>query len=153
MRFAIVGVGDISHQYLKQAAIDPRIEFVGASARTLESAQRVAEQYGIPAWFDDFEAMYDQVAPDVVIVATPSAHHVVPTLAALQRGIHVVCEKPMATSYDDCRAMVDAARENGVLLRLQSDSKTAPAPFEATLAELERDHEWLVGELQDRPRR
>lgn len=121
MRFAIVGVGDISRQYLKQAAIDPRVEFVGTAARTLESAQRVAEEFGIPSWFDDYEAMYDQVAPDVVIVATPSAHHVAPTLAALKRGIHVVCEKPMATSFEDCRAMVETARENGVLLRLQSD--------------------------------
>jgi predicted dehydrogenase len=46
---------------------------------------------------------------------------VAPTLAALKRGIHVVCEKPMATTFEDCRAVVEAARENGVLLRLQSD--------------------------------
>ena len=39
------------------------------------------------------------------------------------------------------------------LLRLQSDSRNAPAPFAATLAELERDHEWLVGEMLDRPRK
>jgi predicted dehydrogenase len=121
MRFAIVGVGDISRRYLDQGVIDPRIEFVGTAARSIESARTVAEEYGIPAWFDDAEAMYDAVAPDVVIVATPSAHHVAPTLAALKRGIHVVCEKPMATTYADCVAMVEAARENGVLLRLQSD--------------------------------
>lgn len=121
MRFAIVGVGDISRAYLTQSEVDPRVEWVGAAARSLDSAQRAAERHGIPAWFDDYEAMYDAVKPEVVVVATPTAQHLAPTLAALNRGIHVVCEKPMAGSFEDCRAMVQAAKDNGVLLRLQSD--------------------------------
>ena len=121
MRFGIIGVGQISHAYLRQGTSDPRIELVATSARRLESARSRAAEYGVASWFDDYEAMYDTVQPEVVVIATPPADHLAPALAAMNRGIHVVCEKPLATTFDDCRAMVEAARENGVLLRVQSD--------------------------------
>ena len=119
VKLAIVGTGQISHRYLKQVKGSSRARFVATCARTLSSARARATEYGIKEWFDDYEVMYDKVKPDAVIIATPSSVHVAPALAAFKRGIHVLCEKPMATRYADCEAMVaDAQRSNVVFLAL-----------------------------------
>jgi predicted dehydrogenase len=115
VRLAIVGAGQISHRFLKQAAASQRVRMVATCARTLDSAKARAIEYGVDAWFDDYAAMYDRVAPDAVIIATPTALHAGPALAAFQRGIHVLCEKPMAATFEDCRAMVAAADRSGVV--------------------------------------
>lgn len=132
LRLAIVGAGQISHRYLKQAAAGKRAKFVATCARTLNSAKARAVEYGIGAWFDDYEAMYDTVQPDGVVIATPSNVHAAPAIAALERGIPVLCEKPMATTLGDCKAMVAAAqRADTVFLSLPFD---ASAPFMTALS-------------------
>jgi predicted dehydrogenase len=115
VKLAIVGTGQISHRYLKQAQGNEKVRFVATCARTLQSARARAEEYGIENWFDDYEAMYDKVKPDGVIIATPSSIHAAPAIAAFKRGVHVLCEKPMATSFNDCEAMVAAAEKSGVV--------------------------------------
>lgn len=116
LRLAIIGTGQISHRYLKQAGAGKRARFVATCARHLESAKARALEYGVDAWFDNYETMYEQVTPDAVVVATPNSLHAAPTIAALERGIHVLCEKPMATTWSDCRAMAEAARRSSALL-------------------------------------
>src|SRR5438093_1092369 len=60
--------------------------------------------------------MLEEVRPDGVVVTTPHSLHAAPAIAALRRGIHVLDEKPMATSLEDCQAMVRAADEHAALL-------------------------------------
>lgn len=114
LRLAIVGTGQISTRYLTQGALSQRAHFVATCARTLEGAKQRAVEYKIDAWFDDYRKMYDRVKPDGVVIATPNTIHVDPTLAAFERGIHVLCEKPMATTWEECQTMV-AAAERGHL--------------------------------------
>ena len=139
---AIVGTGKISARYLKQAAVGKNARFVATCAQHLDSAKSRALEYGINAWFDDYNKMYDTVRPDGVIVATPNALHAGPTIAALERGIPVLCEKPMAITWDDCVRMVETAKRTGtVFLSLPYD--TSPA-FLAALAHL---NEATLGKL------
>jgi len=134
LRLAIVGVGDISPRYLKQAAVSKRARFVATCAHRLESAQKRAEEYNIPAWYDDWNKMYDEARPDAVVVVTPNNLHAAPAIAALERGVHVLCEKPMATSWEDCKAVAAAAKRSGaVFLQLPYD---AHPPFLAALEHL-----------------
>jgi predicted dehydrogenase len=134
LRLAIVGVGDISPRYFKQAAGSKRARFVATGAHHLESAKSRANEYGIPAWYDDWNKMYDVVRPDGVVIATPDALHVAPTLAAIERGIAVLCEKPMATTWDECQAMVAASQKTGTLfMALPYD---ATPPYRAALEHL-----------------
>ena len=134
MRLAIVGTGQISHRFLKEAQQSQCAEFVATCARTLDSAKARAVEYGIDSWYDDYVAMYDAVAPDGVVIATQPTLHAAPAIAALQRGIHVLCEKPMAATYRDCKAMVAAAERSGAtFLCLPYD---AQPPFLAALAYL-----------------
>jgi predicted dehydrogenase len=112
LRLAIVGTGQISPRYLRQGALSHRAKFVATCAHTLESAKARALEYKIDAWFDDYAKMYDTVKPDGVVIATPNGLHVEPTLAAFERGIHVLCEKPMATTWEECQTMVATAERD-----------------------------------------
>jgi predicted dehydrogenase len=116
IRLAIVGCGQISERFFRQAARRPDAGMVAACARRLESARTRANEFGVPAAYDNWERMFDEVNPDGVIIATPHSLHAAPAVSALRRGIHVLCEKPMATTLADCHAMVEAARSTGALL-------------------------------------
>lgn len=140
IRLAIVGTGEISPRYLKKAAEGTRVRFVATCARTIESAKSRAIEYGIDSWFDDYVKMYDDVKPDGVVIATPHTLHAEQSIAALNRGIHVLCEKPMATSWEDCKSVVAAAQRSGaVFLALPYDST------EPILAALEHINERTLG--------
>ena len=64
---------------------------------------------------DSLESLVSRKDIQAVIVATPNYLHKEPVLAAAEHGLHVFCEKPIALSFEDCREMVDACRENHVV--------------------------------------
>lgn len=116
IRLAMIGCGEISGRFFKQAEARDDCRFVGTCARRLESAERVGRAHGADGFYDDWERLLDEVRPDAVVVTTPHSLHAAPAIAALRRGVHVLNEKPMATSLADCRAMVEAAVAGGALL-------------------------------------
>jgi len=116
IRLAMIGCGQISERFFKQAEAREDVRFVATCARHRESAERKAREHGIDQWFDDYERMLEEVRPDGVVVTTPHSLHAAPTIASLRRGIHVLDEKPMATSLEDCQAMVRAADEHQAIL-------------------------------------
>jgi predicted dehydrogenase len=123
LRLAMVGTGQISHRYLKQAALSTRARFVATCARTIDSAKASAVEYGVDSWFDNYEAMLEKARPDAVVIATPTALHAPQAITAFERGIHVLCEKPMATTFEECRAMVAAAQKSGkIFLNMPFDA-------------------------------
>jgi len=115
LRFGMVGCGQISDRFFKMAQGIEGADFVATCARHLESAQRKGLEYGVDAHFDSHERMMDDVELDGVFVTTPHSVHAEVALAAFERGLHVLNEKPMATSLDDCQAMVDGADAAGVV--------------------------------------
>jgi predicted dehydrogenase len=140
LRLGIVGTGQISTRYLKPGSSNPRVRFIAACARTLESAKARASEFKIPTAFDDYRKMYDTAKLEAVIIAAPPAVHADAAIAALERGIHVLCEKPMAMNLEQCHAMVAAARKSGaVLLALPYDATPA------TLTALEHLNEPTLG--------
>lgn len=116
LNLAIIGTGQISDRFLQQAQRRTDVRLVATCARRLQSAEAKARSYGINQWYDNFLEMLDAVQPDAVVIATPNSLHAAPAIAALERGIHVLCEKPMATSLADCHAMVAAAAQSNAYL-------------------------------------
>ncbi|MBW3622935.1 MAG: Gfo/Idh/MocA family oxidoreductase [Armatimonadetes bacterium] len=126
LQLAMIGCGDISERFFKQAEALDDVQFVATCARHLDSAERKGREHGVDRWYDDYERMMDEVKPDGVVVTTPHSLHAAPVQAALRRGIHVLNEKPMATSLDDCIEMERLARENGlVFMQLPFDHTPA----------------------------
>ena len=110
MRAAIVGTGYIGRVHaLALRAIG--VEVAAVSGRTHEGAESFGE--GTP--YDDLGALLEREQVDVLHVCTPNDAHAAQALAAVEHGIHVVCEKPLALSTEEARAMRTAADERGVV--------------------------------------
>jgi predicted dehydrogenase len=86
------------------------IELVSVADVLEERARLVAKREGIPRAYGDWRRMLRENALDIVYVCTPNAYHKDQSIAALQAGAHVMCEKPAATCRADAEAMFDAAK-------------------------------------------
>jgi predicted dehydrogenase len=114
-RVAIIGVGAISDLIATALAELPQVKLVAGSCRTEAKGKTFAEKFAC-AWYDDTPRMLDDVRPDVAIVCTPSGLHLDSVLAAAERKIHVICEKPLEITPARCRQMIDACAGAGVRL-------------------------------------
>jgi len=114
-RIAIIGVGGIATMHAKAIGDLPNAEVVAGSCRTESKGRKFAEDFNCK-WFADYEAMLDDVKPDVVCIATPSGAHLEPTQAAAKRGIHVICEKPLEISTQRVDQMIAVCKDAGVVL-------------------------------------
>jgi predicted dehydrogenase len=110
MRAAIIGTGFIARVHaIALRAIG--VEVAAVSGRTAAGAEAFGE--GRP--YDDLGELLEREQFDVLHVCTPNAVHAAQALAAIEHGIHVVCEKPLAVSTEQSRAMLAAADERGVV--------------------------------------
>ena len=82
---------------------------VALCQRDQAAARKIADTYGVPEVFARWEETLDRARPDVVVIATPPHLHHDIALAAIARGAHVLCEKPVAMTEAQALAMVDAA--------------------------------------------
>lgn len=115
LRFGVVGCGAIVTLHQLPALRRSReIEMVGVTDLDGAWAARVARRFGVPASFTDHRALLDRV--DAVLVATPNATHADIACAFLERGVHVLCEKPLATTRADVERMYAAADRGGAQL-------------------------------------
>src|SRR5437763_8333120 len=106
MRVAIIGAGWIAAEH---AAILRRLEGVELTAVCDIDEQRARELAGSGAVYTDWHELLDRETPDAVFICTPPLLHREMTVEALERGIHVYLEKPIARGLEDARAIVDAA--------------------------------------------
>ncbi len=117
LRWGILGAGDIAHKRAAQAIIDEgNSELVAACRRDEAKLQDFCQRFGVPRAYTSDADLIDDPDIDVVYVATPVNLHQPQTLAAAKAGKHVLVEKPMACSTDECDQMVNACREAGVVL-------------------------------------
>ena len=73
----------------------------------------VARQFGVPRTYSDLRLLLETERPDVVDICTPPRHHAAAAVQALRGGAHVLIEKPMAISTEECDAIITAAAEAG----------------------------------------
>jgi predicted dehydrogenase len=116
VRAAIVGLGGISFEHLAKLQRLPIAEIVGICDLSETLAGAVSERFGVRSVFTRFDEMLTEARPDVVHVLTPPQSHRELVLQALERGMHVVVEKPIAPRWEDYVEMRDAARDRGLLL-------------------------------------
>jgi predicted dehydrogenase len=110
LRYAIVGAGVMGRVHAQSlATLHGDVELVGVADTNRELAERCADEVGAPA-FEDYQALLDTRSPDVVVVATPHLSHAAVSIDCLERGAHVIVEKPMAIDVAEADAMLLAAR-------------------------------------------
>ena len=119
IRIGIIGVGQIGKHHLREYAKIPGAEIVAAADVNEAELRKVAEEFKIPNVYTDFRKLLARDDLQSVDVCVHNNFHAPMTIAALQAGKNVYCEKPMAGSYADAQAMADAARQTGRKLSIQ----------------------------------
>jgi predicted dehydrogenase len=119
-RFATIGGGTFGEMHIRALTQRARIgdvDFVGVADLNAEIRTARADKYGV-ATFESAEELIATTKPDAVTVATPDHLHRDIVVDCLERGIHVLVEKPMDVVVDGCRDMVSAASDNDRLLQV-----------------------------------
>lgn len=110
MRVGIVGLGYAgSDLHLPALAAMPDVTLAGGCDLDAGRRERAAARFGLPV-YPSVEALLGEGGPEVVVVATPPAHHAPACRAALDAGAHVICEKPFAVSVREADELIAAAR-------------------------------------------
>jgi predicted dehydrogenase len=108
----VVGAGSIGTAHAEAIASErPELDVAAVADIDPDAGQTFAERFDA-VHFEDAEQMYDEAAVDVVLVAVPNACHGACTVAALDRGLDVLCEKPLATSLDEAERIATAADDS-----------------------------------------
>jgi len=119
IRVGVIGTGQIGKSHIRRYQDIPEAEIVAVADIREDEAQRVAAQYSIPHVYTDYQELLKRDDIDSVDVCLHNQFHRPATVAALEAGKHVYCEKPMAATAVDARAMMDASRRTGKQLRIQ----------------------------------
>lgn len=110
LRVGVVGVGWAGQQHIAAYDALPGVQVVALAGLEEPVRTKLAEQYGIEQHVTRWEDLVDLDDLDAVSVAVPTFLHAPIAIAALQRGMHVLCEKPIGRSAEEADAMVQAAR-------------------------------------------
>jgi predicted dehydrogenase len=119
LRIGIVGAGSIArarHIPLLQAHPDATVVAISDVSR--EAIDRATMEFNIPFGYTDYQEMFEQENLDAISICTPNKFHAPVAIAALQKGLHVLCEKPMALNAAEGREMVRVAKETGKILMI-----------------------------------
>jgi predicted dehydrogenase len=114
-RIAIAGIGSVAEVHALSVGDIDDATLVAGSCRTESRGQSFAAEFDA-TWYAETERMLDEERPDVLIVCTPSGAHLEPTLAAAERGIDVLCEKPLEITTERIDRMIAAAEEHDITL-------------------------------------
>ena len=116
IRFGVVGTNNITDRVIAGGLEDERFELVAVCSRTRERAEEFAAKHNIPHIFTSLEEMAESPLVDAIYIATPNYVHAAQSILCMNRGKHVLCEKPLASNAREASEMIATARKNNVLL-------------------------------------
>jgi predicted dehydrogenase len=119
---ALIGCGKVAHLHAKAIGNLPCATLAAVWSRTPESARKFADTYGAKAC-NDIQSMVRENGIDLVIVCNPHPFHREVTVQAAQAGAHVLVEKPLASTLEDCDAMIEACNSADVKLGVVSQRR------------------------------
>jgi len=129
MRVAVIGTGNMGRNHVRVLADTPNVTLVGVADPNQEAALAAAARYGVPAYATHGE-LFQKARPEAVVVAVPIAHHHDIVMDSIDRGLHVLVEKPIASTVEEAKRMIDAADRAGVVLAVGHIERFNPAVVE-----------------------
>jgi phthalate 4,5-cis-dihydrodiol dehydrogenase len=126
LRIGVAGLGRAFSLMVPTFTGDPRVELVAAASQRGEARRKFSQDFSAPA-YESVEALCGDPRVELVYIATPHQLHVEHAVTAAAKGKHLLVEKPMALTLDECRTMIEAARKADVELIVgHSHSFNAP---------------------------
>jgi predicted dehydrogenase len=116
IRWGIIGTGNIASQFARGLSVLDDAELVAVGSRSVESANRFGDTFGVPHRHDSYEALAHDPDVDIVYVATPHVYHADNTLLCMGAGKAVLCEKPFTVNGAQAQTVIDYARQHGIFL-------------------------------------
>jgi len=130
VRIGVIGAGIWGTMHARAYAQHPLAELAAICDVDEERARKVAKKYGIPKVFTNLDDMLDQ-GLDGISVATPDDSHAAIVLKAAARGVHILVEKPLATTIEECTQMIAAAEKAGIYLMVDWHNRWNPPYYYA----------------------
>ena len=131
VRVGIIGCGRIAQErHLPEYEENTDAQIVGVYDLNQDRAREIAKKYGAKA-YASYEELLDDAQIDAVSVCSSNNTHAEISIAALNAGKHVLCEKPMAVTYEECEAMTKAAKANGKYLMIGQNQRLTKAHIRA----------------------
>ena len=134
--YCVVGLGRISVDHFMPGLLQSQQgKVTGLVSGHPDKAKKLAARYGVPAGsiytYEQYDRMRDNPAIDAVYIGLPNSMHAEYTIRAAKAGKHVLCEKPMATSVEDSRAMITACETAGKKLMIAYRCQIEPVNLKA----------------------
>jgi predicted dehydrogenase len=126
MEVAVIGVGAMGKNHARVYADMQDVNLVGVADPDERLVADVARRHG-GQYYTDYQQLLDREAPEAVTIAVPTVEHLKVALEVIQRGIHVLIEKPIAFSVDEGRQIIEVARKAGVILMIGHIERFNPA--------------------------
>lgn len=131
VKYGVIGCGAIAQRrHIPECVANPDSKLAALSDPMADRVAELARKYGGKAYTDHKE-MLQAADIDAVVVAGPNALHAQQTIDALNAGKHVLCEKPMATTREDAKAMIAAAEKNKKFLMIGLNQRLMPPHVKA----------------------
>ncbi len=151
LKVGIIGVGGIAGAHFPGWAESPIAEVVALADVSKDALERVGKERGVERLYADPMELIKQKDLDIIDVCTPNMYHCPLTIAALEAGKNVICEKPLAPTPDEIRKMIKARDKSGKLLmtaqhfRFQGSSKSLKAEIEGgALGNVYHARSWML---------
>ncbi len=132
IRFGVIGCGNYGMADIRAAFKVGGVEVIAVcdvdSEHLKDCADKVEQSQGSrPRTFKHYGDLLETPGLDAVIIATPPQWHALPFIAAVEKGLDVYCEKPLAYDIREGRAMVDAAKKKGIIVQVGFQRRQSPA--------------------------
>jgi predicted dehydrogenase len=124
LKTAVIGAGKVAHLHAAALKALSESDFIGVCSPPSPKREAFAAKYGVAA-FDSVEQALAR-GVQAVLVCTPHPEHAAPAVAAARAGVHVLVEKPLASTLADCDAMIEAARAGRAVLGTVSQRRFYP---------------------------
>jgi predicted dehydrogenase len=126
MKVAVVGCGNISRFHFRAILGNPLAQLTALCDRDEALVGQMAERIGVKSTYTDFDTLLNKEELDVLHVCTPPSTHPSIAIKAIERGLHVLVEKPMALDVSDADKMIKAARRKKVKLCVNHNAVFEP---------------------------
>ena len=126
LKVAVIGVGNMGRNHARVYWEMPQVKLVGVADSNKSTADAVAERYNTKA-YADYRQLLDEQTPDAVTICVPTFWHIDVAMEVIQRGIHLLVEKPIAFNVEQGHQIINAAEKAGVKLMVGHIERFNPA--------------------------
>ena len=134
IRFALVGCGAIGARHAAVLDAEKGTTLIALCDSNAGKAEALSKTYGDLPVYTDYEKMLKEISAEVVIIATPNGRHADMAIEAMERGFHVLVEKPMCLTETEGKRMIETARQREVKLMVVKQNRFNAAVAFATRA-------------------